>query len=158
MNAIGGDAIEMIRHGVREAERNHQALVVGNEAPNFSAGANLMLLLLEAQEGNWDEVDLMVRAFRAPRRRYAIRRCRSSSRRAAWRSAAAAMRSTGIASRRRQRPTSGWWSSAGLILPAAAQRRCWLGPWRRWSAGGRAARRAEGVRDDRICARLDQRA
>jgi 3-hydroxyacyl-CoA dehydrogenase len=63
MNAIGGDAIEMIRHGVREAERNYQALVVGNEAPNFSAGANLMLLLLEAQEGNWEEVDLMVRAF-----------------------------------------------------------------------------------------------
>ena len=30
---------------------------------NFSAGANLMLLLLEAQEGNWDDVDLMVRAF-----------------------------------------------------------------------------------------------
>jgi 3-hydroxyacyl-CoA dehydrogenase len=63
MNAIGGDAIEMIRNGVREAERNYQALLVGNEAPNFSAGANLMLLLLEAQEGNWDEVDLMVRGF-----------------------------------------------------------------------------------------------
>src|SRR5262249_1154066 len=30
---------------------------------NFSVGANVMLLLLEAQEGNWDEVDLMVRAF-----------------------------------------------------------------------------------------------
>ena len=42
---------------------NFRALVVGNEAANFSAGANLMLLLLEAQEGNWDEVDLMVRAF-----------------------------------------------------------------------------------------------
>src|SRR5262249_43255318 len=34
-----------------------------NEAVNFSAGANVMLLLLEAQEGNWDEIDLMVRAF-----------------------------------------------------------------------------------------------
>jgi 3-hydroxyacyl-CoA dehydrogenase len=37
--------------------------VVGNEAPNFSAGANLMLLLLEAQEGNWEDIDLMIRAF-----------------------------------------------------------------------------------------------
>jgi 3-hydroxyacyl-CoA dehydrogenase len=37
--------------------------VVGNDAPNFSAGANLMLLLLEAQEGNWDEIDMMIRAF-----------------------------------------------------------------------------------------------
>jgi 3-hydroxyacyl-CoA dehydrogenase len=63
MNAIGGDTIEMLRAGVREAEGGYQALVVGNEAPNFSAGANLMLLLLEAQEENWDEIDLMVRAF-----------------------------------------------------------------------------------------------
>jgi 3-hydroxyacyl-CoA dehydrogenase len=63
MNAIGGDTIEMIGAGVAEAERNFQALVVGNDAVNFSAGANVMLLLLEAQEGNWDEIDLMVRAF-----------------------------------------------------------------------------------------------
>ena len=48
---------------MKEASQNFAALVVGNDAPNFSAGANLMLLLLEAQEGNWDEVDLMVRAF-----------------------------------------------------------------------------------------------
>lgn len=63
MNAIGGDAIAMIAGGVEEASQNFRALVVGNEAPHFSAGANLMLVLLEAQEGNWDEVDLMVRAF-----------------------------------------------------------------------------------------------
>ena len=63
MNAIGGDTLEMLRAGVTEAERNHAALVVGNDAPNFSAGANLMLLLLEAQEGNWDEIDLMIRSF-----------------------------------------------------------------------------------------------
>ena len=63
MNAIGGDAIQMLTAGVAEAERNFAGLVVGNDAPNFSAGANLMLLLLEAQEGNWDEVDMMVRAF-----------------------------------------------------------------------------------------------
>jgi 3-hydroxyacyl-CoA dehydrogenase len=63
MNALGGDAIEMMHAGVREAERSFAALVVGNEAPHFSAGANLMLLLLEAQEGNWDEIDAMVRAF-----------------------------------------------------------------------------------------------
>jgi 3-hydroxyacyl-CoA dehydrogenase len=65
MNALGGDAIEMIQAGVREAATNFAALVVGNEAEHFSAGANLMLLLLEAQEGNWDEVDLMVRSFQA---------------------------------------------------------------------------------------------
>jgi 3-hydroxyacyl-CoA dehydrogenase len=63
MNAIGGDTIQMLHAGVKEAAANFRALVVGNDAAHFSAGANLMLLLLEAQEGNWDEVDLMVRAF-----------------------------------------------------------------------------------------------
>jgi 3-hydroxyacyl-CoA dehydrogenase len=65
MNALGGDAIEMLQAGVREAATNFAALVVGNDAAHFSAGANLMLLLLEAQEGNWDEIDLMVRSFQS---------------------------------------------------------------------------------------------
>lgn len=63
MNALGGDAIEMLQAGVREASRNFAALVVGNEATHFSAGANLALLLLEAQDENWDEIDQMIRAF-----------------------------------------------------------------------------------------------
>ena len=63
MNAIGGDTIDMLRRAVMEAADNFAALVVGNDGLHFSAGANLMLLLLEAQEGNWDEVDLMIRAF-----------------------------------------------------------------------------------------------
>jgi 3-hydroxyacyl-CoA dehydrogenase len=63
MNAIGGDTIQMLQAGLREASRNFAALVVGNDAPNFSAGANLMLVLLEAQEENWDDIDAMVRAF-----------------------------------------------------------------------------------------------
>ena len=63
MNAIGGDTIAMLHAGIKEATANGQALVIGNDAPNFSAGANLMLVLLEAQEGNWDELDMMVRQF-----------------------------------------------------------------------------------------------
>ncbi len=63
MNAIGGDTIQMLQAGVKEAAANFRALVVANDAANFSAGANLMLLLLEAQEGNWDDVDMMIRAF-----------------------------------------------------------------------------------------------
>jgi 3-hydroxyacyl-CoA dehydrogenase len=65
MNAIGADTIQMLNAGVQEAAKNFVALVVGTEAPQFSAGANLMLLLLEAQEENWDEIDLMVRAFQS---------------------------------------------------------------------------------------------
>jgi 3-hydroxyacyl-CoA dehydrogenase len=63
MNAIGGDALDMLQRGVREATLNFAALVVGTEGQNFSAGANLMLLLLEAQEGNWDDIDAMIRTF-----------------------------------------------------------------------------------------------
>jgi 3-hydroxyacyl-CoA dehydrogenase len=63
MNAIGGDALDMLQRGVREASQNFAALVVSAEGQNFSVGANLMLLLLEAQEQNWDEVDAMIRSF-----------------------------------------------------------------------------------------------
>ena len=65
MNTLGGDAVDMLAAGAAEAARNFEALVVGNDAVNFSAGANLMLVLLEAQEENWDEIDLMVRAFQS---------------------------------------------------------------------------------------------
>lgn len=63
MNAIGGDALEMLQRGVREASENFAALVVATDSQNFSVGANLMLLLLEAQEENWDEIDAMIRTF-----------------------------------------------------------------------------------------------
>ena len=63
MNAIGGDTVQMLNAGLKEAARNFAAIVIGTEATDFSAGANLMLVLLEAQEGNWDEIDLMVRTF-----------------------------------------------------------------------------------------------
>jgi 3-hydroxyacyl-CoA dehydrogenase len=63
MNAIGADTVQMMHAGLKEAADGFAAFVVGNDAPDFSVGANLMLLLLEAQEGNWDDIDLMVRAF-----------------------------------------------------------------------------------------------
>ena len=63
MNSIGSDTVQMIRYALDEVERNFVGLVIGNQGQNFSVGANLMLLLLEAQEGNWEEIDLMVRAF-----------------------------------------------------------------------------------------------
>jgi 3-hydroxyacyl-CoA dehydrogenase len=63
MNTIGADTIEMLHAGLNEAVAGFQALVIGNDAPNFSAGANLTLLLLQAQEENWEEIDLMVRTF-----------------------------------------------------------------------------------------------
>ncbi|MDQ3649425.1 MAG: 3-hydroxyacyl-CoA dehydrogenase/enoyl-CoA hydratase family protein [Acidobacteriota bacterium] len=63
MNAIGGDMLQMFKQSLAEVEKNFVGLVVGNQAPYFSVGANLMLILLEAQEENWEDLDLMVRAF-----------------------------------------------------------------------------------------------
>ncbi len=63
MNTIGGDTIEMLHAGITEAATNFSALVVANDAVNFCAGANLMLVLLTAQEGEWDDLDMIVRAF-----------------------------------------------------------------------------------------------
>ena len=63
MNTIGGDTIEILHAGITEAATNFSALVVANDAVNFCAGANLMLVLLTAQEGEWDDLDMIVRAF-----------------------------------------------------------------------------------------------
>jgi 3-hydroxyacyl-CoA dehydrogenase len=63
MNAIGGDTLEMLEAGVAAAADGHAGLVITTEGPHFSAGANLLLLLLAAQEGEWDDIELMVRSF-----------------------------------------------------------------------------------------------
>jgi 3-hydroxyacyl-CoA dehydrogenase len=63
MNTLGEDAIQMLFAGVEEMGRGCEALVIGNQGDHFSAGANLALVLLAAQEGEWDEVDRMVRRF-----------------------------------------------------------------------------------------------
>ena len=63
MNAIGQDTLNMVMTACTEAEKNWQALVVTNLADNFSVGANLMMLLMEAMEGNWDDINMIVNAF-----------------------------------------------------------------------------------------------
>lgn len=63
MNAIGGDTLEMLKQSLAEVERNFVGLVVGNQGPNFCVGANLMLMLMEAQDENWEDLDMMVRVF-----------------------------------------------------------------------------------------------
>ena len=63
MNTIGHDIISMLLASLDEVNANFEGLVIGNEGQHFSAGANLMLLMMEAAEGNWDEIDHMVRTF-----------------------------------------------------------------------------------------------
>ncbi len=65
-DAIGDDIVRLITQTLKpdsEAVRDFQGFVISGDAANFSVGANLMQLLLAAQEGEWDEVDFAVRAF-----------------------------------------------------------------------------------------------
>lgn len=64
-NAIGGDILSAIRQSAEEVERNWRGLVLANEGRNFCVGANLMLLLMEAQSGEWDEVEEIIRFFQS---------------------------------------------------------------------------------------------
>jgi len=63
MNAIGGDTLQMLKFALTEVEKNFLGLVVGNQGQNFCVGANIMLMLMEAQEENWEDLDMMVRVF-----------------------------------------------------------------------------------------------
>jgi 3-hydroxyacyl-CoA dehydrogenase len=65
MNSIGGDTLEMLKFAIGEVEKNFAGLVVGNQGANFSVGANLMLMLMEAQDENWEELDLIGRYFQS---------------------------------------------------------------------------------------------
>jgi 3-hydroxyacyl-CoA dehydrogenase len=60
MNAIDSDIITMIHRAVDEAEKRFDGLVVGNHAPDaFSAGANIFLVVMAAQQGNWKAIEEM---------------------------------------------------------------------------------------------------
>jgi len=63
MNSIGGDTLEMLKKSLIEVEKNFVGLVVGNQGQNFSVGANLMLMLMEAQDENWEELEMIGRLF-----------------------------------------------------------------------------------------------
>ncbi|MFL5696094.1 MAG: 3-hydroxyacyl-CoA dehydrogenase/enoyl-CoA hydratase family protein [Ktedonobacteraceae bacterium] len=53
MNSIDEGIIEMLRSAVEEGQKQFRALVIGNEAADFSAGANLLLMLMGARQGEW---------------------------------------------------------------------------------------------------------
>ncbi|MBK8149740.1 MAG: 3-hydroxyacyl-CoA dehydrogenase/enoyl-CoA hydratase family protein [Acidobacteria bacterium] len=63
MNSIGGETMSMMKFAIEEVEKNHVGLVIGNQGGNFSAGANIAMLLLAAQEEEWDDINLMIHTF-----------------------------------------------------------------------------------------------
>jgi 3-hydroxyacyl-CoA dehydrogenase len=65
-NAIGGDIISLIGATLNpdsEFVRDFEGFVIASDSDNFCVGANLMQVLMIAQEQDWDELDLAIRAF-----------------------------------------------------------------------------------------------
>jgi 3-hydroxyacyl-CoA dehydrogenase len=63
MNSLGEDQIGMIYNGLKELEANFDGMVIANQGENFSVGANLMMVLLGAQEAEWDELNAAIHRF-----------------------------------------------------------------------------------------------
>lgn len=62
-NAIGLDIMQMINAAVDEAEANYKGLVIGNQGKNFCVGANIAMMLMEAQDDNIFELDMVISQF-----------------------------------------------------------------------------------------------
>ncbi|MGJ9384073.1 3-hydroxyacyl-CoA dehydrogenase NAD-binding domain-containing protein [Salipaludibacillus sp. CF4.18] len=62
-NSIGLDVMQMINKSIEEVESNYKGLVINNQGKNFCVGANLMMILMEAQDMNFLEIDLVIRQF-----------------------------------------------------------------------------------------------
>ncbi|GGC81723.1 enoyl-CoA hydratase [Thalassobacillus devorans] len=62
-NAIGLDIIQMINDAIEEVDKNFEGLVIGNQGKNFCVGANLGMMLMEAQDYNFFEIEFVVRKF-----------------------------------------------------------------------------------------------
>jgi 3-hydroxyacyl-CoA dehydrogenase len=63
MNAIGADLMSMLQKGLKRLDTDFEAMVIANQAVNFSVGANVMLMLVAAQEQEWDELHMAVKQF-----------------------------------------------------------------------------------------------
>jgi 3-hydroxyacyl-CoA dehydrogenase len=68
MNTLGGDIVQLITQVLKPTDgagagAHFEAYVITNDAQNFSVGANIMMLLMAVQEGEWDDIDFMIRGF-----------------------------------------------------------------------------------------------
>lgn len=63
MNTIGLDTIRMIEEGLKIVQSNFVGMVIGNQGTNFSVGADLMLILVKAQDQKWEEIEDMISSF-----------------------------------------------------------------------------------------------
>jgi 3-hydroxyacyl-CoA dehydrogenase len=63
MNTIGGEVLQGLNKAIDIAEKDYKGIVISNEGPNFSAGANVGMIFMMAAEQEWDELNMAVKAF-----------------------------------------------------------------------------------------------
>ncbi len=63
MNAIDDGIVEMLDYAVNEGQKQFRGLVIANDADPFSAGANILLMLMGSQQGEWKMLDTAVNTF-----------------------------------------------------------------------------------------------
>lgn len=63
MNTIGGDVLAGLNKAIDMAEKDYQGLVVGNQAANFSVGANIGMIFMMAVEQEYDELNMAIKYF-----------------------------------------------------------------------------------------------
>jgi len=69
MNALDEDIFEITSLALDKAETEFDALVIGSEAENFSAGANLFMVVMASQQGMWDSLDASIRRLQSMNQR-----------------------------------------------------------------------------------------
>ncbi len=63
MNTIGSGVIQGINKGIDLAEKEYEGVIIGNQGPNFSVGANLAMVFMSAVEQEYDEIGFAIKAF-----------------------------------------------------------------------------------------------
>jgi len=69
MNSLDDDIIKLMDEALDVAERDFRGLVIANDAPHFSAGANVMLVLMAAKQQKWDDIEKIVDALQSANQR-----------------------------------------------------------------------------------------
>jgi len=63
MNTIGGDVLQAINKAIDLSEKEYQGLVIGNQAANFTVGANIGMIFMMAVEQEYDELNMAIKMF-----------------------------------------------------------------------------------------------
>ena len=61
MNILDQDISSMIELGLDKVDQDFEGLVVGTESDNFSAGANLFMVVMLSQNEDWDTLEMAIR-------------------------------------------------------------------------------------------------